>query len=167
MNIGEASKASGVSVKMIRHYEAVGLLPRALRTESGYRVYRAEEVHALRFIRNARDLGFPLAEIEELLGLWRDRARSSAEVKRLALAHVVAIDEKVIALQAMGDTLRRLASACHWDHRPDCPILVGISEKLPTPATKSDRLERSAATLRHAGIKSQDAVTQTRSKRAS
>lgn len=127
MNIGEAAKASGVSVKMIRHYEAIGLLPAAMRTESGYRVYRSEDLHALRFIRNARDLGFPLAEIEELLSLWRDRARASAEVKRLALAHVAAIDEKVKALQAMGDTLRDLAAACHGDHRPDCPILKGIS----------------------------------------
>lgn len=126
VNIGEAARASGVSVKMIRHYEAVGLLAPAPRTESGYRVYRPEDVHTLRFIRNARDLGFPLAEIEDLLGLWRDRARSSAEVKRLAQAHVAAIDEKVRALQAMGDTLRHLAAACHGDHRPDCPILDGI-----------------------------------------
>jgi Cu(I)-responsive transcriptional regulator len=127
MNIGEAARLSGVSVKMIRHYESVGLLPAVIRTESGYRVYRPEDVHALRFIRNARDLGFPLSEIHDLLGLWRDRARSSAEVKRLAQAHVSAIDAKVRALQAMGDTLRHLAAACHGDHRPDCPILDGIS----------------------------------------
>ncbi len=154
MNIGDAAKASGVSVKMIRHYEAIGLLPTATRTESGYRVYRPEDVHALRFIRNARDLGFPLAEIEELLGLWRDRARASAEVKRLALAHVAAIDEKGKALQAMGDTLRHLAAACHGDHRPDCPILEGISEQ---PAAKPARRGGGTEALRHAGIASRDA----------
>ncbi len=157
MNIGDAAKASGVSVKMIRHYEAIGLLPAATRTESGYRVYRPEDVHALRFIRNARDLGFPLAEIEELLGLWRDRARASAEVKRLALAHVSAIDEKVKALQAMGDTLRHLAAACHGDHRPDCPILEGISEQPAVPAANPARRGASTEALRHAGIASRAA----------
>ena len=154
MNIGEAAKASGVSVKMIRHYEAIGLLPAATRTESGYRVYRPEDIHALRFIRNARDLGFPLAEIEELLGLWSNRARASAEVKRLALAHVVAIDEKVKALQAMGDTLRHLAAACKGDHRPECPILEGISEPHAAAAAKATRHGRSTEALRHAGISS-------------
>ena len=154
MNIGDAAKASGVSVKMIRHYEAIGLLPAATRTESGYRVYRPEDVHALRFIRNARDLGFPLAEIEELLGLWRDRARASAEVKRLALAHVAAIDEKVKALQAMGNTLRHLAAACHGDHRPDCPILEGISDRPAVTAAKPARRGSGTEALRHAGIPS-------------
>ena len=157
MNIGDAAKASGVSVKMIRHYEAIGLLPAATRTESGYRVYRLEDVHALRFIRNARNLGFPLAEIEDLLGLWRDRARASAEVKRLALAHVAAIDEKVKALQAMGDTLRHLAAACHGDHRPDCPILEGISDRPAAPAAKPARRGGGTEALRHAGIASRDA----------
>jgi len=152
MNIGEAATTSGVSVKMIRHYEAIGLLPAATRTESGYRVYRPEDVHALRFIRNARDLGFPLAEIEELLGLWRDRGRASAEVKRLAQAHVTAIDEKVKALQAMGDTLRHLAAACHGDHRPECPILEGISGQGVSPAPKERRRRRTAEDLRYAGI---------------
>lgn len=152
MNIGDAAKASGVSVKMIRHYEAIGLLPAAARTESGYRVYRPEDVHALRFIRNARDLGFPLAEIEELLGLWRDRARTSAEVKRLALAQVAAIDEKVRALRAMGDALRHLAASCHGDHRPDCPILVGLSEREPPAAPSVTPAARRGAGLRHSGI---------------
>jgi Cu(I)-responsive transcriptional regulator len=131
MNIGDAANASGVSVKMIRHYESIGLLPPALRTESGYRVYRVDDVHTLRFIRNARDLGFPLTEIAELLDLWRDRDRSSAEVKLLALAHVAAIDAKATVLKAMADTLRHLAGACHGDHRPDCPILDGISALPP------------------------------------
>ena len=152
MNIGEASKASGVSVKMIRHYEAIGLLPAALRTESGYRVYRTEDVHALRFIGNARDLGFPLAEIADLLGLWRDRDRASGEVKRLALAHLAAIDEKVKALQAMGDTLRHLAEVCHGDHRPECPILEGISGDRTLSAAKDRRRQRASEGLRYAGI---------------
>ncbi|MGK7864950.1 MULTISPECIES: Cu(I)-responsive transcriptional regulator [unclassified Falsiroseomonas] len=152
MNIGEASKASGVSVKMIRHYEAIGLLPAPLRTESGYRVYRAEDVHALRFIGNARDLGFPLTEIADLLSLWRDRGRASAEVKRLAQAHVTAIDEKVKALQAMGDTLRHLAAACHGDHRPECPILEGISGQAVSPGAKERRRRRAVEDLRYAGI---------------
>jgi len=152
MNIGEASKASGVSVKMIRHYEAIGLLPAPLRTESGYRVYRAEDVHALRFIGNARDLGFPLVEIADLLSLWRDRGRASAEVKQLAQAHVTAIDEKVKALQAMGDTLRHLAAACHGDHRPECPILEGISGQGVSPGPKERRRRRAGEDLRYAGI---------------
>lgn len=152
MNIGDAAKASGVSVKMIRHYEAIGLLPAATRTESGYRVYRPEDVHTLRFIRNARDLGFPLAEIEELLGLWRDKARASAEVKRLALAHVAAIDEKVKALQAMGDTLRDLAAACHGDHRPDCPILKGISHGRTLAPSGNAGAARAGERLRYASV---------------
>lgn len=156
MNIGEASQASGVSVKMIRHYEAIGLLRAATRAESGYRVYRPEDIHALRFIGNARDLGFPLVEIEELLGLWSNRARTSAEVKRLALAHVAAIDEKVKALQAMGDTLRHLAMACKGDHRPECPILEGISERAAA-APGAVRSGRPVDALRHAGIAASDA----------
>lgn len=152
MNIGEAAQASGVSVKMIRHYEAIGLLPAATRTESGYRVYRPEDLHALRFIRNARDLGFPLAEIQELLGLWRDRARASAEVKRLALAHVSAIDEKVKALQAMGDTLRHLAASCHGDHRPDCPILKGISDARALAPLRNGGDAHPGERLRYASI---------------
>ena len=152
MNIGEAAKASGVSVKMIRHYEAIGLLPVATRTESGYRVYRPEEVHALRFIGNARELGFPLAEIADLLGLWRDRGRASSEVKELALAHVAAIDAKVKALQAMSKTLHHLVSACQGDHRPECPILEGISTQGPLPSPKEKRRRRAGEDLRHAGV---------------
>lgn len=156
MNIGEASKASGVSVKMIRHYEEIGLLPAAVRTESGYRVYRPEDVHTLRFVRNARDLGFPLTEIGDLLGLWRDRGRASAEVKRLALAHVEAIEARAATLRAMSDTLRRLADACHGDHRPDCPILEGIS--MPPEGRSGGNGTGGGGTadrdLRHVGIPS-------------
>ena len=153
MNIGDAARASGVSVKMIRHYEAIGLLPAAIRTESGYRVYRTEDVNALRFIRNARDLGFPLAEIGELIGLWHDRARTSSEVKRVALAHVAAINEKVEALQAMASTLRHLADACHGDHRPDCPILTGILEREPSKVATTQRAGRQGEELRHGGTR--------------
>ena len=152
MNIGDAARASGVSVKMIRHYEAIGLLPAATRTESGYRVYRPEDVHALRFVRNARDLGFPLADIEELLGLWRDRERSSADVKRLALGHLATIEQKVRALQAVGETLRHLAKACHGDGRPECPILQGLSERESPAAPSATRVPRSGGGLRHSGI---------------
>lgn len=139
MNIGEAADVSGVSVKMIRHYEGIGLLPAAMRSGSGYRVYRPEDIHTLRFVRNARDLGFSLDEIGELLALWRDRSRASAEVKRLAEAHVVAIESKIRTMQAMVQTLRKLGAACHGDHHPDCPILDELSTGRRTPVQKSDQ----------------------------
>lgn len=127
MRIGEAAGASGVSAKMIRHYEAVGLLPAASRRDSGYRDYGEAEVHALRFIRRARDLGFSLEEIAGLLALWADRGRASAEVKRLALSHVEALEEKARSLSAMAATLRHLAESCHGDGRPECPILEDLA----------------------------------------
>lgn len=128
MNIGQAAAASGVSAKMIRHYEAIGLLPAADRSTAGYRSYGEPEVHNLRFIRRARDLGFPLGEIGQLLALWHNRDRPSAEVKALALRHVAELDAKADALRAMSDTLRRLASHCHGDDRPDCPILDDLAQ---------------------------------------
>ena len=131
MRIGEAAAASGVSAKMIRHYEAVGLLPAASRRDSGYRDYGDSEVHALRFIRRARDLGFSLAEIAGLLALWGDRGRASAEVKRLALAHVAALEAKARDLSVMASTLRHLAAHCHGDARPDCPILDELAGEAP------------------------------------
>ena len=127
MRIGEAAQASGVSAKMIRHYEAIGLLPPATRSEANYRDYGEAEIHALRFIRRARDLGFSLHEIASLLALWADRRRASAEVKRLALAHVEALEAKARDLSAMAATLRHLAAHCHGDARPDCPILDELS----------------------------------------
>jgi Cu(I)-responsive transcriptional regulator len=123
MNIGEASMASGVSAKMIRHYEQIGLIPTAPRSEAGYRHYGKADAHSLRFIRRARGLGFSLDEIRQLLALWRDRGRPSAEVKALALRHVAELDAKAAALQAMSRTLKNLATHCHGDDRPDCPIL--------------------------------------------
>lgn len=123
MNIGTAAKASGVSAKMIRYYEETGLIPAAQRTASGYRVYSEQDVHMLRFIRRARDLGFSVEGIRELLGLWRDQSRHSADVKRLALEHVAELRRKIAALEDMASTLENLARACHGNDRPDCPIL--------------------------------------------
>ena len=126
MNIGKASAASGVSAKMIRYYESIDLLAAARRTEAGYRFYTDEDVHVLRFIRRARDLGFSLADIGELLALWQDQGRASADVKGIALAHVAALERKIAELQGMADTLRTLAAHCHGDARPDCPILTDL-----------------------------------------
>jgi Cu(I)-responsive transcriptional regulator len=122
LNIGQAAARSGVSAKMIRHYEAIGLIS-AERRANGYRSYGPEDVAVLRFIRHARDLAFPLEDIRKLLALWRDRARNAGEVKRLALSHVEALEAKAAALAAMAQSLRHLAQNCHGDDRPDCPIL--------------------------------------------
>lgn len=134
LNIGEASKASGVSAKMIRHYEAIGLTPAARRTDAGYRLYSDDDIHTLQFVRNARDLGFSIAQIDTLLQLWKDRARPSSDVKALALSHIQELDDKIRSLQAMRDTLQTLASHCHGDHRPDCPILAGLQGASDTAA---------------------------------
>lgn len=123
MNIGQAAEASGVSAKMIRHYEQVGLLPAARRTESGYRQYGDNEVHTLRFIRQARDLGFSIAEIGELVGLWQNRRRPSRVVKAMAQTHIEALEAKAQELLAMKATLEHLVHCCHGDERPECPIL--------------------------------------------
>ena len=127
MNIGEAAAASGVSAKMLRYYESIGLLPPPPRTASGYRIYRDEDVHVLRFIRRARDLGFSIEETGALIALWRDKSRASADVKALAMRHVAALEEKIAALEAMRATLRHLADHCHGDARPDCPIIEDIA----------------------------------------
>jgi MerR family copper efflux transcriptional regulator len=123
VNIGAAARASGVSQRMIRHYEKIGLIPTALRRDSGYRDYSDADVHRLRFIANARDLGFPVEEIRTLLDLWNDRGRASAEVKALAEHRAAELGRKAAALEAMRRSLLGLAQSCHGDDRPDCPIL--------------------------------------------
>jgi MerR family copper efflux transcriptional regulator len=131
MNIGQVSKASAVSQRMIRHYEAIGLIPKAARRESGYRDYDDRDVHTLRFIARARDLGFPIEEIGRLLALWRDRSRTSAEVKSLALARVEELKRKERDLREMRRTLEQLAQSCHGDDRPDCPIIKKLAASDP------------------------------------
>lgn len=131
MNIGQAAKASGVSAKMIRHYESVGLFPEAARTESGYRQYTANEIATLRFIRQSRDLGFSIDQIRELLGLWQNRRRPSRQVRALAQAHIAELDEKLKELQAMKATLEHLVGCCHGDDRPDCPIIESLAQVPP------------------------------------
>ena len=128
MNIGQASDASGVSAKMIRYYESVGLLPAARRSGNGYRDYSDQDVHRLRFVRRARDFGFAMDQIEALLALWGDRTRPSKDVKAIALQHVHELDEKISHLRALRNTLAHLADCCHGDHRPDCPILEDLGK---------------------------------------
>jgi MerR family transcriptional regulator, copper efflux regulator len=123
MNIGQAAQASGVSAKMIRYYEEIGLVPKAARRESGYRDYEEADIHRLRFIRRARDLGFTVDQIGELLGLWADRSRASSNVKTLAMSHVEELRRKKAEIEGMIATLESLAQSCHGDDRPDCPIL--------------------------------------------
>lgn len=129
MNIGEAASASGVSAKMIRHYEGIGLLPPAGRTEAGYRQYSDKDLSRLRFIRHCRDLGFSLEQIGELLDLWQNRGRSSRQVKALAQAHIAELDEKLKELQEMRATLEDLVRCCHGDDRPDCPIIESLASE--------------------------------------
>lgn len=127
MNIGEAATASGISAKMIRYYESIGLITPVSRTEAGYRVYREKDIHILRFIRQARNLGFSMKQTHELVSLWQDRSRASRDVKHIALAHVEELRRRASELNEMAQTLQHLAQHCHGDHRPDCPILGGLS----------------------------------------
>ncbi len=131
MNIGEAARASGVSAKMIRHYEEAGLFPEPRRTASGYRQYGGREVQTLRFIRRARDLGFSIDQIRELLALWQDRRRPSRQVKALAQAHIAELDAKLHEMREMKATLEHLVHCCHGDDRPDCPILASLAGEAP------------------------------------
>lgn len=123
MNIGQAAKRSGLTAKMIRYYESIGLLPEAGRSDSGYRQYSAQDLHTLAFIRRSRDLGFSLEEVGRLLELWQDRQRASADVKALARDHIDALNRKIAELAGLRDTLQELVDNCQGDHRPDCPIL--------------------------------------------
>ncbi len=126
MNIGKAAAASGVSAKMIRYYESNGLIPPASRTEAGYRSYSESDVKTLCFIKRARDMGFSVTQMSELVALWQDQSRASADVKRLALEHVEALERKAQEIQEMSRALRHLAANCHGDARPDCPIINGL-----------------------------------------
>lgn len=128
MNIGEAARATGVSAKMIRHYESVGLFPQARRTDAGYRLYGEKELATLRFIRHSRDLGFSIEQIRMLLDLWQNRRRPSRQVKALAQAHLEEIDQKLRELEAMKATLAHLVHCCAGDDRPDCPIIETLAE---------------------------------------
>ncbi len=153
MNIGQAAAASGVSAKMLRYYESIGLIPKAGRTDAGYRVYGEAEVHTLRFIKRARDLGLPIERIRLLVGLWRDKRRSSADVKRIATEHAAELRTKIAELVGMCEALEHLAAACHGDHRPECPILRDLEgrsrARRPKPAT-TDRRAADAAVGRRA-----------------
>jgi MerR family copper efflux transcriptional regulator len=123
VNIGDAARLSGVSPKMVRHYEGLGLLPRVARTDSGYRQYAEADVHTLRFIKRARDLGFSMDEIGELVGLWQNRRRASSSVRRIAQKHADDLAQRIAAMQEMQQTLQHLIHCCHGDDRPECPIL--------------------------------------------
>jgi MerR family transcriptional regulator, copper efflux regulator len=144
MNIGEASKATGVTAKMIRYYESIGLMPKVVRTGSGYRVYAESDIHTLRFIRRARDLGFSIESITKLLRLWQNRSRSSVNVKSVTTAHIGALRNRIAEMEAMVRTLEHLAKHCHGDQRPDCPIL----DDLAKPVVKGDRLKAQGASHR-------------------
>lgn len=139
MNIGEAARTSGVSAKMIRYYEETGLIAPAARTASGYRTYSEREVQTLRFVARARDLGFTMEGIAELLSLWRDRERQSADVKRLATEQVAGLRRRIREMEAMAATLETLASCCAGDDRPDCPILADLEAETAPPRSARGR----------------------------
>jgi Cu(I)-responsive transcriptional regulator len=130
MNIGTASDLSGVPSKTIRYYESIGLIPTAIRAENGYRDYAQDDVETLRFINRARRLGFSVKDVGNLLGLWGDRGRTSADVKAVALRHIDEIDERINELKSIRQTLAHLTDQCHGDDRPECPILDDLSRKI-------------------------------------
>ncbi|MDP9601622.1 Cu(I)-responsive transcriptional regulator [Variovorax sp. NFACC27] len=127
VTIGEAAQRSGVSARMVRHYEGLGLLPAVARTESGYRQYGEADIHTLRFIKRSRDLGFSMEEIAELVGLWNNRRRTSSSVKRIAEKHLGELEQRIADMQSMRNTLAHLVHCCHGDARPDCPILDDLA----------------------------------------
>ena len=152
MNIGQAAKASGVSAKMIRHYEEVELVPPAARSDSGYRLYSAADIHTLGFIRHARDLGFSIAVIGELLGLWRNRQRSSRVVKEIAQGHIAELEQKAKDIMAMKATLEHLVQCCHGDDRPDCPIIENLADPLGSKTADSEGTTAAVKRSRHRGL---------------
>lgn len=152
VNIGSAARLSGISTKMIRHYEEIGLMPKAARTTSGYRTYSENDIHTLRFVRQARDLGFSMKFTGELLSLWQNRRRPSSKVKALALEHIRELEEKVLEIDAMKAALQQLAAHCHGDDRPDCPIIENLAgtNAAVTATARGERTtaDRSAASAR-------------------
>jgi MerR family copper efflux transcriptional regulator len=128
MNIGQAATATGISAKMIRYYESINLIPPGRRSDSGYRIYGDNDLHALRFVKRARTLGFSLEQIRELLSLWQNKERASADVKTIAMGHVAELNQRITELTEMRDTLQTLAACCHGDNRPDCPILQSLAD---------------------------------------
>jgi Cu(I)-responsive transcriptional regulator len=145
MNIGEASRTSGVTQKMIRYYESIGLLGTVRRSANSYRVYTEADVHTLAFIRRARKLGFSIEQIQTLIALWRDKSRASGEVKAIAEAHIAALQAKIEELAAMRRTLEHLVACCHGDDRPDCPIIDDLAAASPDPAPRGGRSARRSA----------------------
>ena len=128
MNIGQAATASGISAKMIRYYESIALVPPGRRSDAGYRIYSEDDLHVLRFVKRARSLGFSLEQIRELLSLWQNKARASADVKAIALGHVAQLEQRIAELTEMRDTLQTLAGCCQGNDRPDCPILQSLGD---------------------------------------
>lgn len=149
MNIGEAAAASGMSAKMIRYYESISLIKQSHRTHSGYRTYGDSELHTLRFVKRARSLGFSVEQIRELLSLWQDTGRTSKDVKAIAMEHVTELDKRIVEMTEMRDTLRHLANACAGDHRPECPILVGLAATVQ--ATQADNRRKHVSCLADPG----------------
>lgn len=139
MNIGAAAVASGVSAKMIRYYEVTGLIPSSRRSDSGYRKYEATDVHTLRFIKRARDLGFSMDRIKELLRLWQDRSRTSREVKTIALQHIASLEADIEKLTSLREAIGHLAGLCHGDEHPQCPILDGLGA-VPALASEANSI---------------------------
>ena len=151
LNIGQAADATGVSAKMIRHYEELGLLPAAKRNAAGYRQYDDADIQTLRFIRHARDLGFPLPRVGRLLSLWTDRARTSREVKALAQAHIIELDDKASELLAMKAALERLVDSCHGNARPECPIIDTLASSAGATVPPGRRRSADPPALRQKG----------------
>jgi MerR family copper efflux transcriptional regulator len=153
MNIGQAAKASGVSAKMLRYYESIGILPAAGRTAAGYRTYSEQDIRTLRFVRRARHLGLPLERIKQLIGLWQDEDRASADVKQIATEHAVELRAKIAEMTRMCEALEGMVKACHGDHRPECPILDEIAEgsqghAVPHHAAGQSKMRRQAPSTR-------------------
>ena len=142
MNIGQAAKASGVSAKMIRHYEEIGLVPKAQRTAAGYRVYAEKDLHIFHFIRQARNLGFSMGQISELLSLWQNKRRTSRKVKELAMNHIDDLEERIRELKEMKNTISHLMHHCHGDDRPDCPIIDGLASANNNSSVKNRNNKR-------------------------